>query len=66
MEIGSRTVFALKVINFFQQMTLVAHGRTRHPNVWQLFGFTAAPGLHTLIYYDGKHLPARASSSCDN
>ncbi|KAJ7881982.1 hypothetical protein B0H14DRAFT_1491037 [Mycena olivaceomarginata] len=31
---------------------LELYSRLRHPNVWQLFGFAAAPGLHALIYHD--------------
>ncbi|KAJ7895221.1 hypothetical protein B0H14DRAFT_2681650, partial [Mycena olivaceomarginata] len=31
---------------------LELYSRLRHPNVWQLFGFAAAPDLHALIYHD--------------
>ncbi|KAJ7110592.1 hypothetical protein C8R44DRAFT_800297 [Mycena epipterygia] len=26
----------------------------RHPNVWQLFGVSTAPGIHALIFHDGS------------
>ncbi|KAJ7657180.1 hypothetical protein DFH06DRAFT_458900 [Mycena polygramma] len=31
---------------------LELYSRFRHPNVWQLFGFSSVPGLHTLIFHD--------------
>ncbi|KAJ7668162.1 hypothetical protein B0H14DRAFT_1042030 [Mycena olivaceomarginata] len=30
------------------------YSRLKHPNVWQLFGISAAPGLTALIFHDGR------------
>ncbi|KAJ7907222.1 hypothetical protein B0H13DRAFT_699088 [Mycena leptocephala] len=51
-EPSSMTVVKYEDENEKWKQDLELYSPVRHPHVWQLFGFTAAPGLHALIYYD--------------
>ena len=39
---------------FYSRACHIVHCRGRHPHVSQLFGISSTPGIHALIYYDGK------------